>query len=53
MELTQQSMALVGMPVPDFIEFQIDGRGQIRATRVAELDELAEAIAALTKISVA
>ena len=46
-ELTEQSMALAGLPVPYCIHFQIDGRGQIRATRVAELDELAQAIGAL------
>ena len=46
-KLTQQSMALVGMSVPCYLYFQIDGRNQIRATRVAELDDLAEAIAAL------
>ena len=46
-ELTQQNMALAGLPVPDCIHFQIDGRRQIRATRVAELDELAQAIAAV------
>ena len=46
-ELTQQSMALVGMSIPVYIDFQIDGRRHFRATRVAELDELAHAIAAL------
>jgi hypothetical protein len=46
-EITQQSMALVGMSVPCYLYFQIDGRNQIRATRVAELDDLAQAIAAL------
>jgi hypothetical protein len=46
-KFTQQSMALVGMSIPDCIHFQIDGRRQIRATRVAELDELAQAIGAL------
>ena len=45
-ELTQQSMALVGMPVPDCIEFKIDGANHIRATRVATLNELAKAIGA-------
>jgi hypothetical protein len=40
-------MALAGLPVPCYISFQIDGRGQIRATRVAELDELAQAIDAI------
>ena len=33
-ELKQQSMALGGMPVPDFVKFQIDGSNHIRATRV-------------------
>lgn len=46
-KLTQQNMALAGLRVPDCIHFQIDGRRQIRATRVAELDELAQAIAAI------
>jgi hypothetical protein len=46
-ELTQQSMDVVGMRIPDCIHFQIDGRRQIRATRVAELDELAQAISAI------
>jgi hypothetical protein len=46
-ELTEQSMVLVGMSIPDCIYFQINGRNQIRATRVAQLDHLAHAIAAL------
>ena len=46
-EVTQRNMALVGTPIPDFIEFQIDGAKQIRATRLAELDELAKAIASI------
>ncbi len=46
-KLTQQSMALVGMSTPDCLYFQIDGRNQARATRVAKLDDLGEAIAAL------
>ena len=46
-ERTQQSMALAGMPVPDHIHFPSDGPRQIRATRVAGLDELAKAIAAM------
>jgi hypothetical protein len=46
-KLTQQSMALAGMPIPDYIHFQIDGRRQIRATRVTQLDELANAIGAI------
>ena len=33
--------------MPDTIEFQIDGSSHIRATRVAELDDLARAIGAL------
>jgi hypothetical protein len=40
-------MALIGMPVPDLIEFQIDGANQIRATPVAKLDELTKAIGAV------
>ena len=43
----QQNMALAGLQVPDCIHFQIDSRRQIRATRVAELDELAQAIVAI------
>ena len=46
-KLTQQSMARAGMPIPAYIHFQIDGRRQIRATRVAQLDELANAIEAI------
>ena len=46
-ELTQRNMALVGTPIPDFIEFQIDGAKHIRATRLAELDDLAKAIGAI------
>jgi hypothetical protein len=46
-ELTQQSMTLVGLPIPTYVEFLIDGRRQIRATRVSELDELAKAIGAI------
>ena len=46
-ELTRESMALVGMSIPYYIHFQIDGRRQIRATRVAKLDELAKAISAI------
>jgi hypothetical protein len=45
--LTQESMASEGMPVSDTIKFQIDRKDQIRATRVARLDELAKAIGAL------
>jgi hypothetical protein len=46
-ELTEQSMAVVGLTIPYCIEFQIDGAKQIRATRVVELDELAKAIDAI------
>jgi hypothetical protein len=46
-KLTQESMALVGTPIPDFIKFQIDGANHIRATRVAKLNELAKAIGAI------
>ena len=45
-ERTQRSMALVGKPIPDYIHYEIDGRRQIRAKRVAELDQLALAIGA-------
>jgi hypothetical protein len=45
--LTQETLALKGMEIPSFIEFLIDGRRQIRATRVATLEELAKGIAAL------
>ena len=38
---------LIGLPVPHYVHFQIEGTKQIRATRVAELDELAKAIGAL------
>ncbi len=46
-ELTTQSMALVGLTIPYHIHFHIDGVGQIRATRVAEVDDLARAIGAI------
>ena len=46
-ELTRQSMAVAGMTIPGCIRFHIDGRNHIRATRVAELDELAIAIGAI------
>jgi hypothetical protein len=46
-ELTQQSMALVGLTIPYYLDFQIDDKKQIRATRAATLDELAKAIFAL------
>jgi hypothetical protein len=46
-ELTEQSMALVGMDIPVYLDYQIDGRGYCQVTRVATLDKLAQAIAAL------
>jgi hypothetical protein len=46
-ELTRESMALVGLPIPDEIQLQIDGQRHVRATRIAELDELAKAISAI------
>ena len=46
-ELTRESMALAGMVIPETIQFRIDGRNHMRATRVAELDELAKAISAI------
>ena len=49
LDLTQQSMALVGMSIPECIRFQIDGRNHVRATRVAALDELAKAIGAVAE----
>ena len=45
-ELTQECMTLAGLPIPRYIHFQIRSR-QIRATRVAELNELANAIGAI------
>ena len=45
--LTKAILALKGLKVPDIIDFQIDGADHIRATRVAKLEELAKAIAAL------
>ena len=45
--LTKAILALKGLKVPDIIDFQIDGADQIQATRVARLEELAKAIAAL------
>ena len=44
--LTRESMALVGMSIPHCIYFDIDGSRHSQATRVAELDELAQAIGA-------
>jgi hypothetical protein len=46
-ELTEQSMALVGLAIPYYLHFLIDGANQIRVTRVAELDQLAKAIGAI------
>jgi hypothetical protein len=34
-ERTRGSMALIGMSIPDCIHFQMDGRRQIPATRIA------------------
>jgi hypothetical protein len=45
--LTREILALKGMKIPDTIDFQIDGKNHIRATRVATLEELAKAAAAL------
>ena len=45
--LTRAILALKGMEIPYTIEFQIDGANHIRATRVATLEELAKALAAL------
>jgi hypothetical protein len=47
--LTRAILALKDMDIPDTIEFQIDGASHIRATRVATLDELATAVAALNE----
>jgi len=46
-EFTQQGMALVGLPIPGNIHFQIEGVNHIRTTRVAGLDELAKEVGAL------
>ena len=46
-ELTQESMLLVGMFIPECIHFRIDGCNYEQATRVAQLDELALAIDAV------
>ena len=46
-ELTQESVAVAALPIPHYVHFQIDGRRQIRVTRVAQLDELAHAIGAI------
>jgi hypothetical protein len=45
--LTKAILALKGLKVPDIIDFQIGGADHIRATRVAKLEELAKATAAL------
>ena len=39
-----------GMEIPHTIEFQIDGANHIRATRVATLEDLARAVAALDEV---
>jgi hypothetical protein len=44
--LTQESVAVNGMSIPDAVTFQIGGADQIRATRLAKLDDLAKAIGA-------
>ncbi len=46
-EITKQSFELKGLHIPEVIYFLIEGAGHIRATRVAELNELAMAIGAL------
>jgi hypothetical protein len=46
---TRSILAHKGMEIPDTIEFQIDGANHIRATRVATLEELAKAVAALNE----
>jgi hypothetical protein len=46
-ELTEQSMALIGLQIPGFIDFPIGGVKYSQATRVAELDQLAKAIGAI------
>jgi hypothetical protein len=45
--LTGASLAQKGMELPNTVRFEIDGEKQTRATRLATLDELAKAIAAL------
>jgi hypothetical protein len=45
--LTRAILALKGLEIPHTVEFQIDGANHIRATRIATLDELAKAVAAL------
>ena len=46
-KLTNESMTLAGLPIPWGICFEIDGVRHIRATRVAQLDKLANAIGAI------
>jgi hypothetical protein len=46
---TKATLALKGMEIPHTIEFQIDGKNHIRATRVATLEDLARAIDALNE----
>jgi hypothetical protein len=46
-ELTRESMALVGLPIPHEIQFQVDGRKSSYPTRVAALDDLAKALSAI------
>jgi hypothetical protein len=48
--LTRAILAQKGMEIPHAIEFQIDGATHIRATRVATLEELARAVAALDEV---
>jgi len=45
--LTRAILALKGLELPDTIHFHIDGKKQIRATRVATLEDLAKAVTAL------
>jgi hypothetical protein len=45
--LTEEILALKGLKIPHTIHFQIDGANQIRATRVATLEDLGKAVAAL------
>jgi hypothetical protein len=46
-KLTQRSMALIGMHIPNVIEFQMAGERQIHLTRLAQLDDLAKGIGAV------
>jgi hypothetical protein len=45
--LTTAILALKGLRIPSTIHFQIDGIVHIRATRIATLEDLAKAVAAL------